>query len=240
MDLVGIREKFIKMSGRYDLVTSTATWADNGADFFINAGLKMLDKRINAQQSQSRIYETVAAGSFYVTFQLCRAIQEVWVTKNSSDQRWKLEFKNINGLWADYNELISAMDAGEPEYWCPGYVRSPESTDKDDQGAFLDHVVAAPSLYNMILFAPPTDGEYTVEVWGLYDHANMVNNTDVNYWSETHPHLLLYAALYQLEVSYRNTEGANDWMNALMTELTDLDKDIVEQEIYENTVINEA
>ena len=63
--------------------------------------------------------------------------------------------------------------------------------------------------------------------------AELDDDTDENYWSIEHPMLLLYAALYEMEVSYRNTEGAKDWDLALSRELADLDKDTVEEEVHD-------
>ena len=53
MNLKEIREQFVKRSGRYDLVSSTTNWTDNGADFFIRNGQKLLDRLEHTQGSIS-------------------------------------------------------------------------------------------------------------------------------------------------------------------------------------------
>jgi hypothetical protein len=54
----------------------------------------------------------------------------------------------------------------------------------------------------------------------LLDNLTISHGTD---WMGSYPELLLKAALWQLEISYRNTEGAKDWMQGIMQELTGID-----------------
>jgi len=90
MSLLEVRTQLIKITGRYDLVVDAVDYADNGADFYINAGQLWLDRRETHKKSFSRVFETVSAGEWYLTFQLCRAIKEVWIS-NSDGEKWKLE-----------------------------------------------------------------------------------------------------------------------------------------------------
>ena len=113
MNLKQIRSKFVQLSGRLDLTTSYGK--DNGADFFINAGIRLLN-RLTCDHFKTNAYEL--------------------------------------------------------------------------------------------------DGD-----------------TDECYWSTEHPDILIHAALHRLEVSYRNTAGANDWLVTVKTDLADLDMDWVEEEI---------
>jgi hypothetical protein len=50
-------------------------------------------------------------------------------------------------------------------------------------------------------------------------------------WTEMHEMILVWAGLYMLEVSYRNTNGAKDWLAAIQREIISLDMDGVEEEI---------
>ena len=54
---------------------------------------------------------------------------------------------------------------------------------------------------------------------------------DSNFWSYEHPDILIKAALQRLEVSYRNTAGADDWMKSLLADLEILDMKQVEADI---------
>ena len=90
MDLLGVRQQFIKLSGRYDLATTNVEThdTDNGADYFINAGQRYLDRHFYTLKSIGRRFDAVAADSWYLTFQRCRAIKSVWC--NDDEARWKL------------------------------------------------------------------------------------------------------------------------------------------------------
>jgi len=48
----------------------------------------------------------------------------------------------------------------------------------------------------------------------------------------------LMAGMYQLEVMYRNTEGANDWLRSIELAVTGLGKDFVEEHIAEVDQMN--
>ena len=57
------------------------------------------------------------------------------------------------------------------------------------------------------------------------------DDADTSWWTLEAPETLVLASLYELEVAYRNTEGANDWMGALNNELMSLEYDQISEEI---------
>ena len=61
----------------------------------------------------------------------------------------------------------------------------------------------------------------------------MLAETAENYWSVQHPDILIMGALRQLEVFNRNTQGRLDWEGAVDIMLSDVDKDMVEEDITE-------
>ncbi len=61
----------------------------------------------------------------------------------------------------------------------------------------------------------------------------LVNDDDKNFWSERHPFILVMAAMRQVEVSYRNTEGQKDWEAAIRGELFGQELDWADQESQE-------
>jgi len=69
-----------------------------------------------------------------------------------------------------------------------------------------------------------------IEVWGKYETPWPSADNKDNYWFNAFPHIAVNAALYQLEVSYRNTEGQKDWLNAIDMELKGIDMDTVEND----------
>lgn len=64
-------------------------------------------------------------------------------------------------------------------------------------------------------------------------------DSDECYWSAEHPDLLIFAALQRLEVSYRNTAGANDWLEAVRSDLINLDMELVEEDVADLDVMED-
>uniref|UniRef100_A0A6M3IFH6 Uncharacterized protein n=1 Tax=viral metagenome TaxID=1070528 RepID=A0A6M3IFH6_9ZZZZ len=231
MNLLGIRQQFIKLSGRYDLATTTVSEfdTDNGANFFINAGQRFLDRRFYHAKTIGRYFKQVAASSWYLTFQHCRSILTVWC--NDDEDRWQLTKYDYDTIRNNYDGLVSGTDTGSPSFYCPVWIRSPLATDKDVRGAFFNYVKTDDDgTYNGILFVPPTDAVYIIEIIGHFYFSDLSSNTETNYWTNVAPEALIKAALYQLETFYRNSEGARDWLNAITLDVQPLEFDAVEQE----------
>lgn len=237
MDLLGIRQQFCKLSGRYDLATTSVSEfdTDNGADFFINAGLRFLDRLGYTPKTLGRVFVKVAANSWYTTFQYCRSIQEVWV--NNDEERYQLVKYREGELAYYYNELVSETDTGEPLYYSPACIRVVEGgSDRTDLGEFFNYVKTDDDgTYNAIMFLPPVDEEYIVEIIGNFYTPELSSNTDENYWSITNPDVLIKAALYQVEVFHRNSTGARDWLEAINIDTSSIDKDTVDEDVAEFT-----
>jgi len=83
------------------------------------------------------------------------------------------------------------------------------------------------------MFYPPADGNYTVEIVGLFYSPELSADTDTSFFGTVHPEILLMAANRQLEIDYRNTQGVKDWELAIQTEMLGLGKDLVEEHIAE-------
>jgi hypothetical protein len=234
MNLLQIRTKFRELSGRFDLVSDT--YADTGADFFINEGSKYLDRKNENQKSWGICYRFMNTGFWFVTFPYCRAIKEVWAATTS--ERWQLEKKRIQDLMEGYlTSLPSARSTGAPTYYAPCITRYiPENLTALNFESFVGWV-DIPSgnahEFNSILVDVPTSEKLTIQIHGLFYSMELVNDTDENYWSAVHPLLLIEAAMRQTEVVNRNTQGVNDWDNAISITTRDLGFDLVEELIAE-------
>ena len=68
---------------------------------------------------------------------------------------------------------------------------------------------------------------------GLFYSAELVNDTDENYWSIAHPMLLYMAAMRQIEITNRNTQGVRDWEASIGADVKTLGFDLVEENIAE-------
>ena len=95
MEYHDLRQKFVEMSGRYDLVN--ATWEDNGADFFINAGQRFLDRVSTYGKGAAKNVQSIAAGTIIVKSANLRAVNNVWAG-NSTDGLVKLTRYSLSEL----------------------------------------------------------------------------------------------------------------------------------------------
>ena len=234
MDLVTLRQKFVEISGRYDLVVNTTAWADNGADFYIQSGQDYLDRLETMKASVSRIFETIAADEWYVIFERCRAVQEVWCS-DSDFERWELTKIDFDILRAAYNELPANLDTGDPLYYAPLALRkTPETVDELTVDYFYTTETTESYdnwTYNGIMFMPPADAAFTIEIKGLFLHPKLSADGDENFWSSVYPQALIMAACRSVEIMYRNTEGVKDWERSIAIELRGLGMDSVEEDI---------
>jgi len=234
MNLLQLRTKFRELSGRFDLVSNL--FADTGADFFINAGSKYLDRMDETQKSWGTCFKFLEVGHWAVSFPYCRAIKEIWVATIS--ERWQLEKTRLQDLIEGYmTGLPSSVTPGTPLYYSPCITRYiPENATVQELEAFIGYVdISAGHSHeiNSILVNIPTSEKLTVIINGLFYSAELVNDTDENYWSAVHPLLLISAAMRQTEVPNRNTQGLNDWDNAIRTEMRQLGFDLVDEMIAE-------
>jgi hypothetical protein len=233
-----IRTTFTQRSGRYDLVVDATDYEDAGANFFILAGQKLLEAMELIKPSRSKHFSAIADGDNYLIFQHCRAVEEVWLT--DAEERTQLEKRDLATMKGYYNEPASALDTGTPLYYAPCVVRTtPETTAKITIESFGESAVEASITeaerytYNAIVFGPPADGDYELEIVGLFWLPELSANSDTNYWTVVRPDLLVMAALYKLELFYRNTKEADGWFRSILFEASLEGMDAVAQEVAE-------
>ncbi|MCK4818948.1 hypothetical protein KA005_24455, partial [bacterium] len=162
MNLLAIRKQFVKLSGRYDLVVDAVDYADNGADFYINDGMNMLDKLVDLPESKAKLYFDLSSGEYSVTFQnSCRVIEEVWV--NDSESRYQLIKVSLNELKSFYPEPASVTSTGKPSAFAIAELRALKTTTRDSLGTFINKTWDEDSTnydYRGIVIVPPADGSY--------------------------------------------------------------------------------
>jgi len=120
MTLVEIRAEFLKLSGRHDLVNDDGT--NNGADFYINAGLRMLNNMVTdeiATENTELVDEaddcfwTINYPDTAVYASLCRLESSY---RNTTGARDWLEtiMRDLTNLDMEYiEEQIADLDAME-------------------------------------------------------------------------------------------------------------------------------
>lgn len=234
MNLSQIRAQFKKLSGRYDLVTPAG--ADSGADYFIRGGQNYLDGLAVVPKATGRVFKIIKAGDYYCTFTRTRSIKNVWV--GDHDSRWKLEKQLFEELRTNYPQPFTSMTGGEPLYFTPALLRGipDEPTIGSPYDLYIEYSdlpVGSNFSYNGILFMPPADGEYQLEVEGLFYSNELLVDDDQSFWSVNYPNILVMASLRELEAHFRNTEGMKDWTNAIDLAVFNINKDFVEEVSHE-------
>lgn len=240
MNLLQLRQQLRSDSGRFDLVNEDGS--NNGADFYINAGQRHLDRLDETQKSWGICYRFCEANFWSVQFPFCRAVKEVWAATVTA--KWQLEKKNLQDLLAGYfTTLPSGIDSGNTLYYSPTVTRGiPENITAADFEAFIGYVDVMSGnhyAYNSVLIAPPPDEKLLVEIKGLFYTAELSGDDDRSYWTEVHPEVLIMATMRHIEVTNRNTQGVNDWDNSIAAATVGIGKDLVEEEIAEVTQIQD-
>ena len=240
MNLLQLRTKFREISGRFDLVNED--FSDNGADFYINEGRKFLDRLDETSKSWASCFRFVEIDHYAVSIPQCRAIKEVWAATTSA--RWQLKKKTLQDLTAEYlTTLPSGRTSGSPAYYSPQITRYiPDEVQNQSFEGFLGYIDIPSgdvSEYNTILLNVPVSERTLIEVRGLFYSAELSADTDTNSWSVNHPLLLISAAMRYVEVVNRNTQGVNDWTNAILVDMKQIGMDLVEELIAEVTQIED-
>lgn len=231
MDLVSIRQKFCEISGRYDLVVDVTDWADNGADYFIQQGQDMIE-RLSAivPETEGRIWETIAIGSYYLTFQKrTRVIKEVWA--NNDEERFRLEKISWEDLKEYYSDISSGIENGDPAYYCSAKLREVDATDKDATGTFLNCTLANSKDFRGLLILPPVDEAYDIEVVGNFYQELLEEDVDENFWTIEHPGVLVKAAIYQCQLTYKSKRKLDSLLDSIKDDITEISKDVVEESL---------
>lgn len=86
-----------------------------------------------------------------------------------------------------------------------------------------------------LVFLPPASAGMELEILGAFEQAALKEDSDVNYWTEEQPIILVMAACRAIEQSYRNKEGVADWEAAIKSEILGLEYDLAEMESNEFT-----
>lgn len=251
-DLLWIRKKFYKSSGRADLV-DPSTYANLGADDYINAGQRYLDRLVDTPKSNGRYPTTVAAGQAFVTVPFIRSVQQVWFEKSGSQAR--LARKRYEDFVTKYPKLISggipdgqippllakdlSGDHGTPKHFTVPPTMLPKPFSKIQELAQMQHskvvggIISGGYSWSGILLGPAPSEAITIGIYGKFFSPDLVEDVDTSWWVAVEPDLLVWASMYMLEVDYRNREGQADWQSAILNRISQIDHDSADEESAE-------
>ncbi len=170
MNLGNIRQKFVNLSGHFDLATTSGggeQWdTDNDADFFITGAC--LDLDLETGHIEDRFYEETWIADTYAlaTLQRCVAVQQVWF-EDTEGKIGTLEKKYLDELFSLYPEQ-GDEDAGALEYWSPNIIhRDP-----------TNYSTGADIKYKGIICMPPLETGASVAIGSdSLDHKCILAHT---------------------------------------------------------------
>ncbi len=86
MNLLALRTLFTTLSGRYDLVKTVGAnaFTNNGADFFIQGGQKLLESLVLTPKSKAKALKLVEAADSRITLSNCQSVHEVWARERTA------------------------------------------------------------------------------------------------------------------------------------------------------------
>lgn len=227
MRLDEIREWFARDSGRYDLVVDSTDWADNGADKYIQAGQRWLDRQVEMHSQYGKFFRTLETDARVLTLTGLRSVASVYVRESDNDVT-RLTYMSYDELRELYGEDFSTISSGNPLYYSILNYRQydeAESDPPDDEGLTDTGWETSDGL----LILPPPSADVVVVVEGKFSFTTLEDDADENFWSVNEPNVLVKAALRELEVFYRNTAGVNDWTSALLQDIIGIEKDYIEK-----------
>ena len=230
MTLSEVRDLFIEISGRNDLVQAgTAV----GADFFLNEGCKELDRRLFGGKGEAAYIVDIDVGQIVIPIPNCRIIRRVWVYTSSVKSMME-KAEDLDEMRNYYDEPSSSKSVETPYVYFPisarPYPNVLVASEFNQTWALEDLMEDGHENFNAILISPPPDTVYTVRVEGAFHSDELVNDGDYNFWTVKEPLAVVHAAMFKLEQTYRNMEGAREWAAAIETIITPMNMDLVEEE----------
>ncbi|MEG0755686.1 MAG: hypothetical protein RR450_04765 [Oscillospiraceae bacterium] len=228
MKLIEIRRLFAKHSGRYDLVDHL-TGADTGADFFINSGRQMLDRLSTIGAQQATTFDEVQAGKGIVI------VPEVFLLESVIWRESGMVERELREVYVGKLTKALSQPGSPTAYQIVPIEISPniEKIPLPDFAVISEHAEVHKHVgeTTAIQLFPKPNRDGVLQVSGHFYSQKLQFDDDYNIWSMKFPDLLVSASLWALEVFYRNTEGANDWMTHVVGQLREQDKRELENKI---------
>src|SRR4030067_1693792 len=215
---------------------------DVDIDKYVNRGIKFLDMLTEYTHAPAKYHAILAANTHHISFDAaCRAIREVWLIEANTGR------VQVNKIQPNDMKLLYPTapndTGGIPSFYSIDIMRAfPDTFDPAAIGnaAYVKYLDTQISnwLYRGIEFNCPTDKEYMVEVIGLFNHpalTDIVPAITTNWWTEQQPEATMLAAMYHMELTYRNSEGASDYLTGINSIITGIDRDKADEESAEST-----
>lgn len=240
-----IRDKFVEVAGRYDLIT--ATLEDNGADFFLNAAQRYLDRSHDHQKATARSVQPLAIGAIKVYAAGLRAVKEVWYASADGTTTFPLTVESVSAIKDFYRKQLSTETQGVPAYYAPASFRPyPDAVLSATWTGYQDieDLILSDGHYqnNGIVVMPAPVAACYISIVGLFYSPTLsatlaggVWTQTKSFWSENHPDTLIAAACMKLHGLYQNTSGAADMKLIVQGDIIGMDQDDAEYDTAGNS-----
>ncbi|KKL84157.1 hypothetical protein LCGC14_1967520 [marine sediment metagenome] len=249
LTLIQLRQQIVEQNGRYDL--TDGSWADNGIDYYINAGLRYLDNHQLSPKSHAWYKQDFVIDDFRMKVQNLLSIKEVWMVTTASD-RWQLTKRALGYMMETYYKYsIAVSDSGIPIDFCMAVPRlAPEQKDLTTLNYDAEFTYGWENIlfadedsghfgYRLISWMPKADTAGTIEILGVFQSDPLTANGQYNFWTKNYEEVVIEATNLMLEHTYRNTQGVNDRMLAITDLLTGVDHNLVEEDISSQVQMEE-
>lgn len=221
MTLLEIRTQAVNQSGRYDLVTDTTTYADNGMDFHILTGQKWLNRKSGLPRAFAHLSSTLSLDSYYK--ELSNKFKELQsVTVANVTTSWALTYKTLPEL----KVLYEADPTAAPTYYAYASYRTLKTAASLTIDNFVDLTWPDDTDdkydFSGIIVVPAADIDYTLTAGGEFLPLEMSTDTDENFWSEEYPNILVLAALRSIALFDSNKPKADALEEIILAEISQL------------------
>jgi hypothetical protein len=222
MTLFEIRKMLVDQTGRYDLVVDTTDYVDISADYFIKQGQKFLESRLpDSVLLKGKIITGIGEGDELVEVPHARAVHKVAIRSSEDDPEILHYLKQSNPGFIRHK--FGSYDTGTPHLGRPLYWET-------NIGRVADEFSNDQDILRTLLIGPAADMNYEVVVYGTFFSRPLTSDTSQSFWSIVYPDLLIQAAMYKIEATYRNTEGANDHLAVIDEALMGMYHDFIEDD----------
>ena len=115
-----LREQLVKDMGHYELVQTVDGDAlvDNGANRWLNEGIRWLSMRTTPPTDETRTKTGVAAGDYTFNVPGVRNLRRLWLSNPTTGESTELQKGDWPALRNFYGQQPVAIDAGTPECFC--------------------------------------------------------------------------------------------------------------------------
>jgi len=246
MNLREIRQKFVQLTGRRDLVNEATEngntyYEDNGSDFFIRAGLRYLDRitDLNGQREDIKMY--LPSGEFVVPIGRVthvkeggdvagkgfRVVESVRVVRDNDEAQFlrRITFQDFKRK----RQRSENQQGSVPSVYT---LAEPIQAVKD---------VGKKGHRELMVWPPaPSDSTVPLGIRGLLTSATLKDDDDRNWWTINMPETLIQAGWYTLERFYRNRTGMKDHRRAILDDIQNFKADEYQEEAVSSDQMNNS